>query len=207
MLNTEFNINGKHNQYLISRLKHKKIKDKSFTINHGIKKVNLASNSISHLASNKFEGLYEIEEIDLSNNRLKSLDKFVFKNLNRTNNNKNRIFKLIKQDRISNLHYLDLKNNLIESIEKNTFTSLINLVNLNLKGNCIENLDSNVFYGLVNLKFLDISFNRLRHLEVNLLNDLLNLKEIDLSRNELESISSNTFKDLKNLISINLSGI
>ena len=111
MFNTEFNINGKHNQYLISRLKHKKIKDKSFTINHGIKKVNLSSNSISHLASNKFEGLYEIEEIDLSNNRLKSLDKFVFKNLNRTNN-KNLIFKLIKQDRISNLNYLDLNNNL-----------------------------------------------------------------------------------------------
>ena len=43
---------------------------------------------------------FEIEEINLANNQLKTIDKSLFKNLNRTN--KNRIFKLIKQDKISN---------------------------------------------------------------------------------------------------------
>ena len=99
---------------------------------------NLSGQGIKSLSSGDFNGLSNLEDLYLDNNRLSSLPADVFAGL-------------------SNLQYLDLYSNNLSNLPANIFADLSNLQNLDLYSNKLSSLPANVFAGLSNLQdlFLD----------------------------------------------------
>lgn len=109
-------------------------------------------------------------------------------------------------NQFSCLKRLDLSNNRLEKVEKNTFQQLNSLKVLNLSRNWIEWIEPGSFgFHLMNLTQLDLSENRLRCIDVGLLEDLNKLEVLDVSRNKIEEIESDAFRDLSNLKELDLS--
>jgi Leucine-rich repeat (LRR) protein len=130
--------------------------------------------------------------------------------------------------KLSNLVKLDLSNNLISSIELNTFkylqqletldlsnnklvylsnavfSGLKNLKNLILKSNLISNLIAAQFNSLPMLQFLDLSSNKITNLEGSNFIYLNNLNKLQIEFNPLQRVATDTFKYLKNLKFIDL---
>ena len=97
--------------------------------------LDLNNNFIQKICPNSLE--YELlERIDLSNNELKLIDETTF------------------TGELHELKYLYLQNNLLESIEANSFVQLIRLEQIDLSNNLVQTVDNRTFNGLKNLKYL-----------------------------------------------------
>ena len=103
---------------------------------------NLSGQGIKSLSSGDFNGLSNLEDLYLDNNRLSSLPADVFAGL-------------------SNLQNLDLHSNNLSSLPANIFAGLSNLQNLDLYSNNLSSLPANVFAGLSNLQELYLQGNSL----------------------------------------------
>lgn len=99
---------------------------------------------------------------------------------------------------------LDLSYNKIKNVNGEAFDQLSQMNYLNLSGNMIESFDQKSFKIYANqLQELDLSHNKLRQLGGEL-NELPNLRELHLQHNQLVSISDDAFLKLKNLTYLNL---
>lgn len=129
----------------------------------------------------------------------------------------------------TNISYLDLSFNSINSSDKDFIKQLKEVLHLNLSHNILEDLHSNplplfiletldlshnlinlvhsqVFENLSKLYLLNLSNNRLTFINSNLFSKLTNLRQLDLSNNLIIQFRSPHFRDLVKLESLNLRG-
>ncbi|XP_072048234.1 uncharacterized protein [Amphiura filiformis] len=97
----------------------------------------------------------------------------------------------------ASLQYLDLSGNDIGNINRNNFSSLLNLYHLDLSHNALESLPDNLFHHMANLIHLDLTGNKLANL--NSLKGLHSLQILLVSGNVLTSLPSFLMKTPYNL--------
>ena len=93
---------------------------------------------------------------------------------------------------------VNLENNLIKKITKNSFRHLKELKVLKLSGNMIHQIDTGSFDDLQNLMKLDLTKNHICELPVGIFSKLESLEILYLSDNKLENVEG-IFGGLKNL--------
>ncbi|KAF7254052.1 Prolargin [Varanus komodoensis] len=127
----------------------------------------------------------------------------------------------------SRIHYVYLQNNFIDKLSEESFKNATDLRWINLDNNRIETVNNRVLEKLdrlvflymeknnlkevpsylpPNLEQLRLSRNRIRKIPENAFNKLDHLLLLDLHHNELNdgNIKKNTFRGLKNLMQLNL---
>nr|XP_026498266.1 leucine-rich repeat neuronal protein 1 isoform X1 [Vanessa tameamea]XP_026498267.1 leucine-rich repeat neuronal protein 1 isoform X1 [Vanessa tameamea] len=168
------------------------------------------NSNITSIEINVFDGLHNIEYIDLSRNELKRTEHGLFARLNR-------------------LKHLNLSRNQIDDIPRFTFADLDHLEVLDVSHNRLQAIPFQVFGPMIRLQYLDISYNKIatfldyyfkpnRQLKTLFLNNnslvkitsnaLVNLKELetlDISSNKLDYIPKAIFDNLEQLRDLNLS--
>lgn len=79
---------------------------------------------------------------------------------------------------------IDLSNEDITSIDKDTFKGLTNLTKINLGNNCISFIHPKILRGLTNLEQIDLSHNLIKELDEKQFYGLTSLTEIFLHDND-----------------------
>ncbi|XP_072273718.1 vasorin isoform X2 [Pyxicephalus adspersus] len=144
----------------------------------------LFENGIGSIDESSFTGLWDLQLLDLSHNKLSHLPGGVFKSL-------------------ANLSNLDLSSNQITEISAETFQGLGRLERLYLSGNQIRSIHPDAFRGLENLLELKMSQNQL---VVSPAFSLPHLLLLDLSNNAIPVIQPGVFH-ASNIETLRLSGL
>ncbi|CAB3375491.1 Hypothetical predicted protein [Cloeon dipterum] len=201
-----------------------------------ISELKLQNNSLGVLAPGLLTGLTQLQSLDLSRNRLSStwLDSDTFSGLIRL------VLLDISHNRITTLNpdffkdlytlqILNLENNLLETLPADTFSPLRNLHTLVLSFNKLANLDPYSFNGLYALSLLSLDNNQFQTLhadslrnctalqDLNLngnllihippaLQDMRLLRTVDLGENAIEQLDKPAFKGMDNLYGLRLIG-
>ena len=180
-----------------------------------------------------FNGLENLENIDLNTNRLSVFPFDLLTNMNKLevlNLSCNEFtsighgtFCLMKRlreldlsfndisvidqgafDGLENLKLLNISECSLSRLESNAFRSLGKLKKLHLGANQLKELHKDTFSNLSNLELLELSSNRLKIIEPELFANLKNLKKLDLNCNELKNIHVQTFEKLESLAEMDL---
>lgn len=165
------------------------------------------------LSHGTFNGLRELQVLTLSNNSIKAIPLDVFcplDNLQVLNLTQNRIRTV---ERLgfgntcgSNLQSLDLSNNEIKSLtEESEIVSLKRLQELRLQHNNITDLSRETFNGLITLRILNISYNNIQYLPEGTFASTKELREIYLNNNLLIDLARGVFHRLEQLLILDLS--
>ncbi|XP_066138033.1 toll-like receptor 7 [Euwallacea fornicatus] len=168
------------------------------------------------LDSASFEGLKELQVLDLSDNNIRAVPEGALcslTNLQTLNLTRNRIR---NSERIgisgpecspSELQNLDLSFNDIRLLgEDSGFSKFRRLQNLNLQYNNVTDVSGESLAGLVSLKTLDMSNNKIGTLPQGLFAGSPELKEVHLQNNSLYSLAKGLFHRLEQLLVLDLSG-
>lgn len=151
--------------------------------------------NVTHLdlSDNNIEDWIEQEEVnnvirilDISNNRIATLQNFTFRTL-------------------PSLEVLNISFNNVTVLESSTFFDLNNLKCLDLSGNSIVILTQTVFLPVISLQYLNLSKNVLNGLSDTSFEGLNKLQHLDLSWNKLEKIHPGSL-ELPNLTRLLLEG-
>ena len=126
-----------------------------------------------------------VEVLKLGHNKIRSIPKDCFKNLQK-------------------LKHLALHSNKLEYVYPGAFDGLQRLVMLDLADNQIQYFSDRVFSSLKNLKELKLRKNRLKMLWHETFRGLSMLNRIDLSYNQIHILNEGIFKNSPNLVNINL---
>lgn len=207
---------------------------RSSTIPKGVptftKSLYLFSNGIEGLTTEDFDGLDNLEMLDLSQNKLTELPERVFEPLTSLRNldlSSNQITHISEEcfQGLALLERLYLYSNVIETIHPAAFNGLEHLLELKLQGNQLRSLPA---LSMPQLLLLDLRFNvlptlgpsdlqtpnleslklggvGLTSLNRELIGGLKNLHELDISGNQLESFPS-VLKETQGLIHLSLAG-
>lgn len=155
----------------------------------------------------------EIQVLFLNENRIAHLNREEFTSLGLVN--LQRIFLkksnvvYINQDAFKNLKILvelDLSDNAIETLDKNTFNGNDRLRVLYLNGNPLKKLAAHQFPVLPHLRSLDLHNCQLRTVDPAAFTNLELLEFVNLKSNLLESLSEHVFQSMRNLKTLLLEG-
>lgn len=194
------------------------------------KSLYLFSNGIESLATEDFDGLQNLEMLDLSQNKLTQLPDRVFEPLTSLRNldlSSNQITYISEEcfQGMALLERLYLYGNHIKTIHPAAFNVFENLLELKLQGNQLTSLP---VLSMPRLLLLDLRFNvlpslgpsdlqtpdleslrlggvGLTSLNSELIGNLKNLHELDISENQLDSFPL-VLKETTGLTSLNLAG-
>nr|7YCO_B Chain B, Repebody (A6) [Cyclostomatida]8H6F_X Chain X, Repebody (A6) [Cyclostomatida]8H6F_Y Chain Y, Repebody (A6) [Cyclostomatida]8H6F_Z Chain Z, Repebody (A6) [Cyclostomatida] len=119
---------------------------------------------------------------------------FLFLNLNQLQSLPNGVF-----DKLTNLKELVLVENQLQSLPDGVFDKLTNLTLLHLMVNQLQSLPKGVFDKLTNLTELDLSYNQLQSLPEGVFDKLTQLKDLRLYQNQLKSVPDGVFDRLTSL--------
>lgn len=135
-----------------------------------------------------FDELTGLEQLFLHNNEFVSLPTGVFGN------------------DLEALHYLDLRQNDLVALPRESFENLPALSTLNLSGNKISTLSAGLFPG--NLEYLLLADNELGQgaIDHRAFEGLEELQTLTLSNNALETLPARLFSDLQSLTVLGLAG-
>lgn len=168
--------------------------------------LNVSQNSIHNVTLRDFVAL---ESLVLNSNQLQNLQ-FLreFKNLKNLHVENNDL-KEIKMGDFTNhettLEYLNLAINIISSVERNAFDRLTQLKYLNMSHNSIETLQFfTIFSQLTALEVLDLNSNKLREIPSLQLFKMNNLRNLNVSSNFITEIPEKSFSGLFSLRQLNL---
>jgi insulin-like growth factor-binding protein complex acid labile subunit len=209
----------------------KKIGDKSLHGLINVQRIDLNLNNVNQIEMNAFADLANLIDLNLDTNEISSLKNIQFNsklkklsikfnrltNLNEINStsleylhvSNNRIQEINLISLMPNLEYLDLSQNRLISLRKNSFFNLTKLKYLNLSYNKLD-LQSefnkiSYFKELSLLETLDLSFNDIKYLDTIVTFDFLySLLYLNLSNNKLKSLNENSLGHLNDLIELNL---
>ncbi|KAL2731350.1 chaoptin-like [Vespula squamosa] len=169
--------------------------------------LDVSFNNITHLPTETFCGTPDLLTLDLRNNFITSLEPgtFALNQLQVLNLRNNKIEALRKQSfyGLHSLQQLDLGNNEVAQLSTEQFRNLKNLRILNLSGNKIRSLPRDVFEG-TRLEILDLSHNKFTvvpspsFMEVG-----YTLRDLNMADNFLDHLDSTAFPTSQ-LISLNL---
>ena len=145
-----------------------------------------------------FEGITNLEILDLSYNYIDNLDNNTFEyliNLNTLYLNNNKFDKIEKTmlNNLLNLRILNFISNYILEIGNNSFSAIINLKNLYLSKNKLKILNNKIFLNS-KISELHITYNNIRYLDLNCFINTPNLKILKASHNGIISLSGNFLK-------------
>lgn len=146
----------------------------------------MSHNKLLDIDSNAFQGLYSLQTIDMSHNKLHG-DPLIgrFKHL-------------------SSLQRLNLANNEIHEIRQKPFQDLHQLIELDLSGNKLKHMHADGCQGLSSLLFLKLDQNDLQQLPALCFQELDSLLSLHLSSNNVNRLHSGVFHSLDSLITLNL---
>ncbi|KAF3700171.1 Vasorin Precursor [Channa argus] len=192
------------------------------------KSIYLFANGIEGLTAKDFDGLENLEMLDLSQNKLTQLPDRVFVPLTSLRNldlSSNQITHISKEcfHGLALLERLYLYSNLIKTIHPAAFNGLEHLLELKLQGNQLTSLPAltmpqlllldlrfNIFPTLgpsdlqtPNLESLKLGGVGLTNLNKELIGSLKNLHELDISGNQIESFPS-VLKEIQGLMHLSL---
>ncbi|XP_041980034.1 toll-like receptor 7 [Aricia agestis] len=165
------------------------------------------------LSLGTFNGLRELQTLDLGQNNLKVIPPDVFcalDNLQLLNITRNKIKSV---DRLgfgktcgSSLQSLDVSFNEIKSLsDESEITGFRRLQELKLQNNNISDISSEIFNGLISLRILNISYNKLQFIPEGTFANTKELREMYLNNNMLFELAKGVFHRLEQLLVLDLS--
>ena len=107
---------------------------------------------------------------------------------------------------MTDLQYLALERNNINTIKAGTFQNLSKLEILNLEFNQIKVIENGAFSGLSNLVKLSLQYNQIKNLTSEVFKGMESLKDLELNDNQIDTIEQKTFEHLDDLRNLNLTG-
>ena len=169
----------------------------SFLFEHlEINELILASNEIEYILNDTFSGIKSLVSLDLSNNKLKSIDNLTFSFASNIYLNKNGQFEYLTD--------ISLHENPLEFFNVYFSTALGSLKSFGFSYNQIKRLNYGLFDGLVNLENLSLQVNKISFIENFVFIKLERLTLLCLNGNQLTYISQHLFSGLYKLISLRL---
>ena len=173
--------------------------------------LDLSYNYLTALPEGVFRGLTDLQDLDLSSNVLTTLPEGLFQGLTNLLRLDLSIIRLTALpvdvfSGLSNLQVLYLGGNRLTALPADVFSSLSELQQLTLSGNALTTLPDGMFSNLSNLQALGLSSNSLTVLPADAFRGLSNLQGLGLSSNSLRMLSADTFRGLSNLQSLSLFG-
>ncbi|XP_030758115.1 chaoptin [Sitophilus oryzae] len=186
-------------------------------IGHSLEQLSLAhafSASFSTVPSDAIKVLNNLEFLDLSNNKFKTLGETSFhflKKLRKIELQDNLIDVIHKGtfqgDIHSNLEEIYFSFNNIKTVPQHTFVHLPQLERLFLDDNQLESLDRRAFMNLEHLKSLNLKGNKLTKISYEAFQNLPELEDLDLAYNDLKSLDFMMFDQVGTLamFSVNIS--
>ncbi|KAF7283031.1 hypothetical protein GWI33_001562 [Rhynchophorus ferrugineus] len=150
-----------------------------------IRRMDISKSRIENLKQKAFMGLIFLEELDLSDNLIKSVYPGTF-------NGTKKITKI------------NLSRNKISILSDKGFAELMHLRQLLVSHNSIEAVADTAFEGVYNLEELDLSYNRIGNISSKLSN-LTSLQVLNLNNNKLTRIDRWDLYNLTKLTSLDLS--
>ena len=148
--------------------------------------IQLGFNSTNLEKTDEILNLTSLQDLDLSNKLLASIDRDSFHGL-------------------PSLQAINLSDNQLTSINQDTFRGLNGLQTINLSYSQLTSIEQYAFSGLASLLDLNLSYNQLASIDRKAFSDSTNLLELNLSHNKLAIIDQDTFGGLKSLQVLNLS--
>ncbi|XP_047996815.1 insulin-like growth factor-binding protein complex acid labile subunit [Leguminivora glycinivorella] len=171
--------------------------------------LDFSNNCISKISKTTFRNLDYLQELDLSHNKLRSIDFDTtgLKNLSHFYI-KNNDIKQIRRDAfepLTKLQMVDLSNNSIENIQIQSFNNLKILHTLNLQNNPISDIPRQTFSGLSSCYDLDLSGSKIKTLRNNSFNGMVSLNKLNLSHSDIKLLEFNVFNGTKAIEFLDLS--
>ncbi|KAJ7994445.1 hypothetical protein DPEC_G00249340 [Dallia pectoralis] len=172
-----------------------------------LKSLSLEGNDITTLPMGAFNGIPNLEWINLGKNKLTTagIDPQAFKGLKFLSRLylDNNFLELVPTDLPTTLQELKINENKIRGIDENSFEGLNDLLTLELEGNVLSegNIDPRAFSRLSQLSYLRLGRNHFRTVPQGLPQSLL---EVYLENNLIEEISDSVFNQTINLNQISL---
>lgn len=157
------------------------------------------------IESQHFQGLGDIERFDLRGmeNEIKELPSDLFVGMNKLKWIRIRVANIHLPVGIfatlTNLEFLELGHNKLQTLEPGLLRNQKKLQQLNLWGNALRNLNKDSFVGLSQVIELDLSGNGMESLEPDVFFHLLNLTDINLSANNFASLPDGLFANNQKL--------
>ncbi|XP_064077751.1 leucine-rich repeat neuronal protein 3-like [Macrobrachium nipponense] len=161
--------------------------------------LNLKGNNIFNIPDNSMSYLTDLQELDLSANRIKSIGQgSIFANLlhlKYLNVENNFLTSLYHNSLLglTSLRHLVLSNNKITFLEEGALAELKSLQRLDLDHNLLESLYEHWFHGLEHLLTLNIAHNRILNIPASVFQTLVSLKYLYLSGNQISSVHPRAF--------------
>lgn len=154
---------------------------------------------------NKYNGVYDIDNIQLTNS-LEAID-LSYNNLELSDNiNMNQSKTIMKLfSKFNNISTLNLSNNNITYLYSDIFEFMPNLVNLDLSHNNISNINADTFMNNTMLEYISLSNNKLTYIHNSTFSNTINLKTLSLSNNKLKYLDDVVFSNLSSLNKLYLS--
>nr|XP_022919332.1 chaoptin isoform X1 [Onthophagus taurus] len=211
----------------------KSIKNNAFQHLRGLRKLDLSENAITTIEQNGFEDvsysliyvnfahgfskslseipkafkiLINIEDLNLSNNKLKIIPETAFysmKKLKRLELQDNVIENVLKGtfqgDIHTNLEIIYLSFNSIKTIQQHSFVELGELKELHLDDNKIDNIERRAFMNLKNLALLSLKGNKISTISYEAFQNLPELEDLDLSYNSIKRFEFSMFDQVGTL--------
>ncbi|XP_029173083.1 chaoptin isoform X2 [Nylanderia fulva] len=180
--------------------------DSGSTMNN-LTRLDLGFNNISHLSADTFYGTPDLKSLNLRSNFLTTIDSgtFAFPHLEILDLSDNKIDTLRKQSfhGLESLQRLDLGGNEIVQLSTEQFRNLKSLRILNLSSNKIRSLPRDVFEG-TKLEILDLSHNKFTVVpSPSFLEVAYTLRDLNMAENFLDHLDSTAFPT-SHLVSLNL---
>ncbi|XP_061618017.1 leucine-rich repeat and immunoglobulin-like domain-containing nogo receptor-interacting protein 1-B [Phyllopteryx taeniolatus] len=149
------------------------------------KLLDLSKNRLKLLGPEEFINYPQLEELQLNENTISSIESGAFSNL-------------------MNLRNLGLRNNHLKLIQLGVFTGLNNLTQLDISENKIVILLDYMFQELYNLRVLEVGDNDLVFISPRSFHGLSNLETLNIEGYKLSSVPTDALSHLHNLLSLRL---
>ncbi|CAH1127122.1 unnamed protein product [Ceutorhynchus assimilis] len=183
-------------------------------IGHSLVTLRLAhafSSSFSSVPSDPFKVLSNLEVLDLSNNKFRTMGEtsFHFLGCLRVLELQDNMIEVVhkgtfQSDIHTNLEQIFLSFNFIRSISQYTFVHLPKLEQLHLDDNKIESLERRSFMSLEQLKRLNLKGNKLSTISYEAFQNLPELEHLDMAYNNLEKFEFSMFDQVGTLAMFHL---
>ncbi|XP_030837166.1 relaxin receptor 2-like [Strongylocentrotus purpuratus] len=189
------------------------IAENSFRNLRNLKRLFLSENNISRIQTGAFNGLSGLHWLFLNDNKMRTLEPGIFLGLEGLywlDMRNNEIRDLQEGEALKDLKslvWLDFEGNDIRSINARSFAGNTSLTVLILRNNSIESIERDAFTSLGTLVELDLSHNQISHLPEGIFDGLHTLEILRLRNNPLFSLPVDVFRGMKKLVDLDLAEI